>query len=94
MSNFRLLQSNLTEVPVLYLNLDAPVRDLYECAIQRIKAARDLSHSLTCMSIGNTCDRDLQHFASASYLLLQDGCDALDAMQGRFTERARSTPVS
>ena len=94
MSNFRLLQSNLTEVPVLYLNLDAPVRDLYECAIQRIKAARDLSHSLTCMSIGNTCDRDLQHFASASYLLSQDGCDALDAMQGRFTDRARSTPVS
>jgi len=94
MTQYRPLQSNLTEVPVLYLNLDTPVRDLYECAIQRIKAARDLSHSLTCMSIGNTCDRDLQHFASASYLLLQDGCDALDAMQGRFTDRARSAPVS
>ncbi len=89
MTNFRPLQSNLTEVPVLYLKIDAPVRDLYEFAIQRLKAARDLSHSLTCMSIGNTCDCDLQHFTAATYLLLQDGCDALDAMQGRFTDRLK-----
>ncbi|NWB94504.1 hypothetical protein HX882_01200 [Pseudomonas gingeri] len=94
MSQYRPLQSNLTEVPVLYLNLDAPVRDFYACAIQRIKAARDLTHSLTCMSIGNTCDRDLYHFAGAAYLLLQDGCDALDAMQGMFTDRVRNAPVS
>ncbi|NWD50333.1 hypothetical protein [Pseudomonas gingeri] len=86
MTNFRPLQSNLTQVPVLYLNLDAPVRDLYELAVQRIKAARDLSHSLTCMSIGNTCDRDLYHFAGAAYLLLQDGCDALDALQRRIPD--------
>ncbi|WP_191489754.1 hypothetical protein [Pseudomonas sp. FEN] len=90
MTNFHPLQSNLTDAPVLYLKLDVPVRNLYEFAIQRLKSARDLSHSLTCMSIGNTCDRDLQHFASAAYLLLQDGCDALDAMQGRFTDRQPS----
>ncbi|MFZ4967391.1 hypothetical protein ACL9RJ_24350 [Pseudomonas sp. Mn2068] len=86
MTNLRPLQSNLTQVPVLYLNLDVPVRDLYELAVQRIKAARDLSHSLTCMSIGNTCDRDLYHFAGAAYLLLQDGCDALDALQRRIPD--------
>ncbi|NWA29008.1 hypothetical protein HX866_29390 [Pseudomonas gingeri] len=90
MTNFHPLQSNLTQTPVLYLRLDVPVRDLYEFAIQRLKAARDLSQSLTCMSIGNTCDRDLQHFAAGAYLLLQDGCDALDAMQGRFTDRQPS----
>ncbi|UUQ66932.1 hypothetical protein NLK61_09920 [Pseudomonas fuscovaginae UPB0736] len=85
MTNFRPLESNLTETPVIYLRLDAPIRDLHEFAAQRIKAARDLAHSLTCMSIGNTCDRDLYHFAGAAYLLLQDGCDALDALQNRLT---------
>ncbi len=42
MTNFRPLQSNLTDAPVLYLKLDVPVRNLYEFAIQRLKAARDL----------------------------------------------------
>ncbi|WP_416770016.1 hypothetical protein ACMGT0_23460 [Pseudomonas sp. RHF3.3-3] len=86
MTQYRPLQSNLTPTPVLFLNLKAPIHDLHEFAVQRIKAARDLAHSLTCMSIGNTCDRDLYHFAGAAYLLLQDGCDALDAMQGRMAD--------
>jgi len=94
MTQYRPLQSNLTQTPVLYLNLDAPVEDLHAFAVQRIKAARDLNHSLTCMSISNTCDRDVYHFAGAAYLLLQDGCDALDALQWRIKDRAPCATAS
>lgn len=84
MSEFTPLQSNLTSTPVLYLNPAAPPADLYGCAVQRIKATRDLMHSLNCLSIKGVADQDLSHVANAAHLLLQDGCDVLDALQWRI----------
>lgn len=52
--------------------------------MQRIKASRDLLHSLNCLSLKGVDERDLNHFVNAAHLLLQDGCDALDALQWRL----------
>ncbi|MGE7960168.1 hypothetical protein ACQKQA_27080 [Pseudomonas sp. NPDC089530] len=84
MTEFIPLQSNLTSTPVLYLNPKAPVADLHGCAVQRVKATRDLMHSLNCLSLKGVNDQDLQHIVNAAHLLLQDGCDALDALQWRI----------
>lgn len=41
-------------------------------------------HSLNCLSVKGVGDQDLIHFVNAAHLLLQDGCDALDALQWRL----------
>ncbi|PYY84521.1 hypothetical protein DNK59_18005 [Pseudomonas sp. TKO26] len=84
MTDFIPLQSNLTTTPVFHLDRSAPAADLHGGAVQRIKASRDLLHSLNCLSLKGVDERDLNHFVNAAHLLLQDGCDALDALQWRL----------
>jgi len=84
MTEFIPLHNNLTLTPVLYLNPKAPVADLHGCAVQRVKATRDLMHSLNCQGLKGVHDQDLHHIVNAAHLLLQDGCDVLDALQWRI----------
>ncbi len=84
MSDLIPLQSNLTPAPVYYLDRNAPAADLHGGAVQRIKASRDLLYSLNCLRLDGVNERDLNHFVNAAHLLLQDGCDALDALQWRL----------
>ncbi|CAI8842409.1 hypothetical protein EMIT048CA2_210103 [Pseudomonas chlororaphis] len=41
-------------------------------------------HSLNCLSLKGVHDQDMRHIVNAAHLLLQDGCDALDALQWRL----------
>lgn len=66
--------------PTLCIDTLASPLDLHECATQRIQAATDLLESVTCLSLSNTCDRDLARFANAAYLLLRDGVDLLEVV--------------
>ncbi|MCU7648908.1 hypothetical protein [Pseudomonas piscis] len=76
MTDFIPLQSNLTPTPIYHLDRNAPAADLHGGALQRIKASRDLLHSLDCLRLEGINERDLQHFVQVAHLLLQDGCDA------------------
>ncbi|QXI28853.1 hypothetical protein [Pseudomonas vanderleydeniana] len=89
MPKFKPLQSNLCQTPVFYYDADAPLTDLHECATQRCNAARDLMYSITCLGFSQIDDKDLRHFSTAAWLLLQDGCDVLAAI-GWKMERAAS----
>ncbi|MBK5409199.1 hypothetical protein JFU58_11695 [Pseudomonas sp. TH34] len=80
MPDYTPLDSNISCDPVLFLNPDADARGLLETATQRIEAARNLLNSVICLSTERVEGADLQHFASAAQLLLQDGCDALQAL--------------
>ncbi|MFW0753436.1 hypothetical protein ACN1C3_01620 [Pseudomonas sp. H11T01] len=88
MTNYTPLQSNLSVVPTLFLNIDADACDLFETAIQRIKAGRNLLNSVTCLSVKDAEGYDLEHFANAAHLLIQDGCDALDALGWKLKRTA------
>ncbi len=46
MSKFMPLQSNVSESAVFFIDTDAPLSDLHDCAVQRCKAARDLMESI------------------------------------------------
>lgn len=83
MPKFSPLQSNPSETPVLYLDSEAPLADLQAFAAQRCKAARDLMWSVSGLDINETNGKDLSHFAMAAWLLLQDGCDALEVVGWR-----------
>lgn len=67
------LTRNDTDHPVLYLDANAPLSDLYTCAQQRIGAARNLLEILDCASGA----QDVAQIRFAIGLLLSDGCDLL-----------------
>ncbi|WP_265534389.1 hypothetical protein [Pseudomonas saponiphila] len=84
MTDFIPLQQQSHPYPDVPPRSNAPAADLHGGAVQRIKASRDLLHSLNCLSLKGVDERDLNHFVNAAHLLLQDGCDALDALQWRL----------
>ncbi|MDP9528815.1 hypothetical protein [Pseudomonas protegens] len=67
------LTCNDTDHPVLYLDANASLSDLYTCAQQRIGAARNLLEILDCAA----GPQDLSQIRFAIGLLLGDGFDLL-----------------
>ncbi|MDI3398418.1 hypothetical protein QLG12_09410 [Pseudomonas sp. V88_4] len=80
MANYRPLQGNLSITPTLYIDTEAKASALLETAKHRINAVRSMLNSVSCLCVNDAEGHDLEHFASAAHLLLQDGCDALDAL--------------
>lgn len=73
----------------LYIDTEARTSDLLETAVHRIKAARNLLNSVTCLCVKDAEGHDLEHFANAAHILIQDGCDALDALGWKLEKAAR-----
>jgi len=73
------LTRNDTDHPVLYLDANASLSDLYTCAQQRIGAARNLLEILDCASGA----QDVAQIRFAIGLLLSDGCDLLSTLGDR-----------
>lgn len=88
MSKYHPLQGNFSVGPTLFIDTEAKVSDLLETATHRIKAARNLLNSVTCLCVKDAEGHDLEHFANAAHMLLQDGCDALDALGWRLEKAA------
>jgi hypothetical protein len=88
MPRYHPLQGNFSVGPTLYIDTEARTSDLLETAFHRIKAARNLLNSVTCLCVKDAEGHDLEHFANAAYILLQDGCDALEALGWRLEETA------
>ncbi|MFZ3280613.1 hypothetical protein [Pseudomonas sp.] len=80
MADYRPLQGNLSTTPTLYIDTEAKASALLENAKYRIKTVRNMLNSVSCLCVKDAEGHDLEHFASAAHLLLQDGCDALDAL--------------
>jgi hypothetical protein len=83
------LQGNFSVGPTLYIDTEARVSDLLETATHRIKAARNLLNSLTCLGVKDAEGHDLEHFANVAYILIQDGCDALHALGLKLETQTR-----
>lgn len=89
MAKYHPLQGNFSVGPTLYIDTEARTADLLKTAAHRIKAARNLLNSITCLCIKNAEGYDLEHFANAAHMLIQDGCDALDALGWKLEKAAR-----
>lgn len=80
MVKFHPLQANTSVGATLFIDTEAGASDLLETAAHRIKAARDLLNSVSCLCMKNAEGYDLEHISNAAHLLLQDGCDALEVL--------------
>jgi len=89
MAKYHPLKGNFSVGTTLYIDTEAKVTDLLETATHRIKAARNLLNSVTCLCVKDAEGHDLEHFASAAHILIQDGCDALDTLGWQLEKTAR-----
>lgn len=71
----------LTDSSALLINTRASNLDLFACADRRFRAVKNLIRSLSYMDVRTAESADLSSVAEAAYLLLQEGCDLMGAME-------------
>jgi hypothetical protein len=89
MAKYHPLQGNFSVGPTLYIDTEAKASDLLETATHRFKAARNMLNSVVCLCVKDAEGHDLEHFANAAHILIQDGCDALDALGWKLDKTVR-----
>lgn len=80
-NRYRLLRTNFTDTHPLVIDTEASAEDIQCAAHQRIRAATDLLETFTCLTYEHADLKDISHIINALYLLVQDGCDLLEAAQ-------------
>ncbi|MCU1777978.1 hypothetical protein NTD89_13200 [Pseudomonas sp. 14P_5.3_Bac1] len=80
-NRYRLLRTNFTNTHPLVIDTEATAEDIQSAAHQRIRAATDLLETFTCLTYEHADLKDISHIINALYLLMQDGCDLLEASQ-------------
>ena len=80
-NRYRLLRTNFTNTHPLVIDTEATAEDIQSAAHQRIRAATDLLETFTCLTYEHADLKDISHIINALYLLVQDGCDLLEASQ-------------
>ncbi|MDH4873587.1 hypothetical protein [Pseudomonas sp. BN515] len=73
------LTGNAGKAPVLLLDGNCSYNDLQDCADMRLSAAKDMLRSLSLLDSSEADGRDLQNFAHAAAVLLEDASDLLAA---------------
>ncbi|MDP9510623.1 hypothetical protein Q7O56_16330 [Pseudomonas protegens] len=81
MDQYLPLKSNLTDTPILLIDGNANVEDIYFCTQQRLRAAANLLETLIGLNFLHADPKDVTHIVNALYLLVQDSCDLLEATQ-------------
>lgn len=79
LTRFVPLKSNATFEPVLYIDTQAPVANLYAGAEKRLRMAREL---LECLEGVDECD--IRPIASCALMLIIEGCNIMAAADRPF----------
>ncbi|MHA6572696.1 hypothetical protein [Pseudomonas yamanorum] len=80
-NRYRPLGTNFSDTYPLLIDTEAAAEDIQSAAHQRIRAAADLLETFTCLTYEQADIKDISHITNALYLLVQDGCDLLEAAQ-------------
>ena len=82
--------TNFVSLPAspLWIDPQTPTAELYLYAARRFGAARDLTQSLTCLTLQTGDEQDLKAVAEVLSVLLEDGCKIFDILE----KRAAHTP--
>jgi hypothetical protein len=94
MDRYRQLRTNFTDTHPLIIDTEATAEDIQSAAHQRIRAASDLLETFTCLTYEHADLNDISHIINALYLLVQDGCDLLEAAQHVQLQSAADKPLS
>lgn len=92
-NRYRLLRTNFTDSHPLVIDTEAKAEDIQSAAHQRIRAATDLLETFSCLTFEHADLKDISHIINALYLLVQDGCDLLEAAQHVQLQPATDHPT-
>ncbi|MFB3306137.1 hypothetical protein [Pseudomonas sp. AMR01] len=93
-NRYRQLRTNFTDTHPLVIDTKATAEDIQCAAHQRIRAATDLLETFTCLTYEHADLKDISHIINALYLLMQDGCDLLEAAQHVQLQPAVDNPLN
>ena len=77
-------KATLSTTPVLRIETQAPMRDLFDAASHRLQTSVDLLDTLATLSLSGVEGADVSRFAAATCLLCQDGLDVLEVVRKRL----------
>ena len=92
-NRYRPLRTNFTDTHPLVIDTEAKAEDIQSAAHQRIRAATDLLETFSCLTFEHADVKDISHIINALYLLVQDGCDLLEATQHVQLQPAAGHPT-
>ncbi|MGY3254938.1 fructose-bisphosphate aldolase [Pseudomonas chlororaphis] len=76
-----------SDMPVLFIDSQAPLVDLHACASERLVTALDYLNLMTCATLRDASDKDLGTVTNTARLLMQDVRDVLAVIQTKaFSE--------
>ena len=94
MDRYRQLRTNFTDTHPLIIDTQAKAEDIQSAAHQRIRAAADLLETFSCLTFEQADLKDISHITNALYLLVQNGCDLLEAAQTGMMQLTSSEAIN
>lgn len=84
---FKPISTSLSNSPVVHLDTQAALSDIFSFADQRLNLAR---HVLAALEGADECD--YRHLARAAQVLLEDGCGVMGVIERRVEGRDKPQP--
>ncbi|WP_404941066.1 fructose-bisphosphate aldolase [Pseudomonas danubii] len=75
-----------SDIPVLFIDSQAPLIDLHACVSERLLITLEYLNLMTCISLRDSCDKDIDTVANTARLLLQDVRDILVVIETKARE--------
>jgi len=75
-----------TSYPVLLIDSDAPLRELHNCAAERLNAVLQYLNLMACTSLPDYAENDINTVSNISRILLQDVRDVFGVIEMRGFE--------
>ncbi|WPN32663.1 fructose-bisphosphate aldolase [Pseudomonas sp. P5_109] len=79
-----------TSYPVLLIDSDAPLRDLHNCAAERLNAVLQYLNLMACTSLPDYAENDINTVTNISRILLQDVRDVFGVIERRGFEVSKA----
>lgn len=75
-----------TDYPVLLIDSDAPLRELYNCVSERLNAVLKYLNLMACTSLPDYAENDINTVTNIARILIQDVVDVFGVIEQRGFE--------
>lgn len=81
--NYANMSHPATEQPVLFIDADAPLRDLHACASERLNAVLKYLDLMTCIRLPDHAEHDINTVTTIARIMVQDVSDVFRVIEQR-----------
>ncbi|TEA60024.1 fructose-bisphosphate aldolase [Pseudomonas sp. CH235] len=81
--NYANMSHPATDQPVLFIDADAPLRDLHACASERLNAVLKYLELIACIHLPDHAEHDINTVSTIARLMVQDVSDVFRVIEQR-----------